>query len=381
MRRLTLALFAGPYLALALLSGFSLGRGHGLAVGLAAFASVFGLALLGHGVVLVASASRAAREEIAGIRELAASLSERVDRLEAQLRDRPDERTARLESPARVASGSAERPGRPLDPPDARRAPSLDAVQEPVRAAVLEGRLGLALQPIVALPERRTVAFEARAQLQGADVLPGMADLRDAAREAGVAAALDRLMLRRCAAIAGKLRAGNPSILLFCSISNEALVDDMCLAQLNGLLASDRDLASALVLQIDEAQFEAERGSVRRNLELLAQLGLQVCIANLSRLPDPAEPRAASGAAFVKLEPALWRGRSADGGPDPAAFSSQARNLGAAIILDHIEIEADAELAGRLQVGYGQGALFGRPRNVSAAILAEADRAEPSVPA
>src|SRR6202007_2840352 len=135
-------------------------------------------------------------------------------------------------------------------------------LMETVREALAENRVDLYLQPVVALPQRKTVFYESFTRLRdesGRGLMP--TEYLSVAEPGGLVTAIDNLLLFRCVQIVRRLAKQDRRIGIFCNISTASLRDETFFPQFLEFLNENRDLAGALIFEIGQAAFDA-RGSV-----------------------------------------------------------------------------------------------------------------------
>jgi cyclic-di-GMP phosphodiesterase TipF (flagellum assembly factor) len=256
------------------------------------------------------------------------------------------------------------------------------ALLETIRDALTENRVDLYLQPIVGLPQRKTVFYESFSRLRddtGRVLMP--AEYLAVAEPAGLMTAVDNLLLFRCVQIVRRLAKQDRRIGIFCNISMASLADESFFPQFLDLLTDNRDLAGALIFEVGQAAFEA-RGSVEaRNMGKLADLGFRFSLDKVLDLD--LQDLSRSDVKFVKVaaQALLDQLVEVDGRlilrslPDLAAedFAQLTRRYGVEVIAEKVESERQVIDILDLDIAYGQGHLFGEPRAIKDAVLAEAD--------
>ncbi|HSV02956.1 MAG TPA: EAL domain-containing protein, partial [Phenylobacterium sp.] len=215
MRRLTLALLVATYLCLSLIVALTLWRyGGGWGAGVAALVGGLGLCFAFHGLIERALETGAIRGEIAAVREAHRILIDQVERLDRRVTEVAEttagEAIRRSQALAdevhlledlveRMAQQLAEHGSAPAFGHPTGEAPRPSgALFETVRAALTENRVDLYLQPILALPQRRTVFYESFSRLRdesGRVLMP--AEYLAVAEPAGLVTAIDNLLLFR----------------------------------------------------------------------------------------------------------------------------------------------------------------------------------------
>jgi len=263
---------------------------------------------------------------------------------------------------------------------DARQSPAL---LDTVREALTENRVDLFLQPIVALPQRRTQYYESFSRLRDATgrvMMP--AEYLSVAEPGGLVTAIDNLLLFRCVQIVRRLAKQDRKIGIFCNISTASLADESFFPQFLELLTINRDLSGALIFEIGQAAFDA-RGSIEaRNMGKLADLGFRFSLDKITDLDLDLQDLARSDVKFIKIgaQMLLDELTEIDGRmvlrslPDLAAedFTTLTRRYGVEVVAEKVEAERQVVDILDLNIGFGQGHLFGEPRAIKEAVLSEA---------
>jgi len=403
MRRLTLALLCATYLCLSLIVALTLWRnGGGWGAGVAALVGGLGLCFAFHGLIERALETGAIKGEIAAVREAHAILIDQVEKLDARLGEVAQavavdqHRAEELVDEVHMLEDLVQRMQHRLDEhgrsdapfpsrlggaPDLRQSPAL---LETVRSALIDNRVDLYLQPIMGLPQRRTVFYESFSRLRdetGRVMMP--AEYLTVAEPGGLITAIDNLLLFRCVQIVRRLAKQSRRIGIFCNISMASLGDESFFPQFLELLTANRDLAGALIFEIGQQAFDA-RGSVEaRSMGKLADLGFRFSVDKVTDLDLDFQDLSRSDVKFLKIGAQMLIDEltEVDGRmvlralPDLAAedFTALTRRYGVDVIVEKVENERQVVDILELNVGYGQGHLFGEPRAIKDAVLAEAN--------
>jgi cyclic-di-GMP phosphodiesterase TipF (flagellum assembly factor) len=406
MRRLTLALLCATYLCLSLIVALTLWRnGGGWGAGVAALVGGLGLCLAFHGLIERALETGAIKSDIESVREAHRILITQVEALDDKLGQVAEaiaddgRRAEELIDEVHMLEGLVERMQHRLDDRGAVSPfPVMRAVEsnpapallETVRAALAENRVDLYLQPVLALPQRKTVFYESYSRLRdttGRVMMP--AEYLAVAEPGGLITALDNLLLFRCVQIVRRLAKQDRRIGIFCNISMASLADDVFFPQFLDLLTANRDLAGALIFEIGQQAFDS-RGSVEaRNMGKLAELGFRFSLDKITDLDLDLQDLARADVKFLKIGAQFLLDElvEVDGLlvlkslPDLAAedFAALTRRYGVEVVIEKVETERQVAEILDLNVGFGQGHLFGEPRAIKDAVLAEAD--PPGAPA
>ncbi|MBI1682076.1 flagella assembly cyclic-di-GMP phosphodiesterase TipF [Caulobacter hibisci] len=403
MRRLKLALLTGAYLCLALIVSLLLWRmGATPAVGLSAFIGSLGLCFAFHAIVSHAFDNAQLKLDIETVREAHAILVEQIEKIDArmttlvetvaedaekrsaelttevhQLEDLMQRMSERLESQLthQVAAARHDARSRPVAAP-------VDAMLEIVQDALAENRVDLYLQPVVSLPQRRTVFYESFSRLRdetGRVMMP--AEYLAVAESQGLMTAIDNLLLFRCVQIVRRLAKQDRKVGIFCNISLASLADESFFPQFLEFLQGHKDLAGSLIFELGQTAFN-QRGPVEaRHMARLASLGFQFSLDKVVDLDLDFQDLARADVKFVKVgaQLILEQLEEQDGKlvlsslPDlnAADFAALMRRYGVEVIAEKVEAERQIAEILDLDIGYGQGHLFGEPRAIRDAVLAE----------
>ncbi|RAK62134.1 EAL domain-containing protein [Phenylobacterium kunshanense] len=404
MRRLTLALLCATYLCLSLIAALSLWRnGFGGGVAVSAFLGGLGLCLASHGMIMRMLEMRELRGEVEAVRDAHRILLDQVERIDgrvvqvakiveadvsrsAELTDEVHlleklvhKLTRRFDEQPQVAPYLAARGGHDVRGHEGRRPQSL---MEVVREALTQGRVDLYLQPVMALPQRKTVFYESYSRLRDATgqvIMP--AEYLAVAEPNGLVTAIDNLLLFRCVQIVRRLARQDRRVGIFCNISMASLSDDEFFPQFLDLLRANRDLAPALIFEVGQAAFEARNGVAARNMARLADLGFRFSLDKVTNLDLDLQDLSRADVKFVKIGAQTLLDELTEvedrlvlrSMPDLAAedFALLMRRYGVDLIAEKVENERQVVDILDLDIQFGQGHLFGEPRAIKEAVLAE----------
>jgi len=406
MRRLTLGLLCATYLCLSLIVALTLWRnGGGWGAGVAALVGGLGLCFAFHGLIERALETGAVKGDVADLREAHKILLDQVEALDARLGEvvetmaedlhRSEELIDEVHLLERLVQRMEQRLGEQDEAGEAGEAAShfplrlggdmrqAPALLDTVREALTENRVDLFLQPIVNLPQRRTQYYESYSRLRdetGRVMMP--AEYLSVAEPGGLVTAIDNLLLFRCVQIVRRLAKQDRKVGIFCNISMASLADESFFPQFLDLLTANRDLGGSLIFEIGQAAFDA-RGSVEaRNMGKLADLGFRFSLDKVTDLDLDLQDLSRSDVKFLKIGAAFLLDEltEVDGRPvlrslpDLAAqdFAALTRRYGVQLIAEKVETERQVVDILDLDIGFGQGHLFGEPRAIKEAVLSEA---------
>jgi cyclic-di-GMP phosphodiesterase TipF (flagellum assembly factor) len=401
MRRLTLALLCATYLCLSLIVALTLWRyGGGWGAGVAALVGGLGLCFAFHGLIERTLETGQIKGEIDSIRDSQKILIDQVEALDARVTEVAESvaeqalrRSEQLADEVHMLEHLVQRMRHQLDDHGANAAfperagadhRTSGALLETIRDALTENRVDLYLQPVVGLPQRKTVFYESFSRLRdetGRVMMP--AEYLSVAEPAGLMTAIDNLLLFRCVQIVRRLAKQDRKIGIFCNISMASLADESFFPGFLDLLTDNKDLAGALIFEVGQSAFES-RGSVEaRNMGKLADLGFRFSIDKVVDLDLDLQDLSRSDVKFVKIaaQRLLDDLVEVDGRlilrslPDLQAedFAALTRRYGVELIAEKVETERQVVDVLDLDISLGQGHLFGEPRAIKDAVLAEAD--------
>ena len=401
MRRLTLVLLCAAYLCLSLIVALSLWRnGGGWGAGVAALTGTAGFFLAIHGLVARWLDAGTLKSEIAAVREAQRILIDQIERVDARVSEVAEtlagdalRRSEELSDEVHLLEDLVQRISERLEertafaPRSGGRVhahPQSNALLETVRAALAENRVDLYLQPVVSLPQRRTMYYESFSRLRdetGRVLMP--AEYLAVAEPEGLVTSIDNLLLFRCVQIVRRLAKQDRKVGIFCNVSTASLGDESFFPQFVEMLSANRDLAPALIFELGQAAFDSRGAVEARNMAKLADLGFRFSLDKVTDLDLDLQDLARSDVKFVKVsaQPLLNELVEQDGRlvlkslPDLAAedFAALTRRYGVEVIAEKVETERQVVDILDLDIGFGQGHLFSEPRPIRDAVLAEAD--------
>jgi cyclic-di-GMP phosphodiesterase TipF (flagellum assembly factor) len=405
MRKITSALLFAAYAIIALTVAALLWRGGaGWGAGFAALSGCLGFCFALHAVISQGASRAELEAEIEAVREAHRLLADALDAvqrgtnaLSQRLEEVDTHRSDELTNEVRMLEDLVQRMGQDISArlsglrreenaatPEGRRSRQAVALIETVRSALADNRVDLYLQPVVSLPQRKTVFYESFSRLRdesGRVLMP--AEYLTVAEPEGLISAIDNLLLFRCVQIVRRLAKQDRKVGIFCNISMASLGDDVFFPQFLEFLADNKDLAGALIFEVGQAAFE-DRGPVEaRNMAKLADLGFRFSLDKVTTLDIDFQDLQRSDVKFLKVgaEVLLEQLLEIEGRPTlkamsdihAADFAALTRRYGVDVVAEKVESERQVVDILDLEIGYGQGHLFGEPRAIREQVLAETD--------
>ncbi len=400
MRKLTLALLSGAYICISLMFAILAWRlGGGAGAGVAALVGSLGLCFAVQGMVARLGQEGELAGEIETIREAHQILAREIEKIQSRLTEvvetvaedamrRSEEIYSEVQLLEDVVQTIGERLETQLslqvDRAEAEAvSPQASALLQTVRAALDAGRVDLYLQAVVSLPQRRTQYYESFSRLRdetGRVLMP--AEFLSVAEPGGLVAAIDNLLLFRCVQIVRRMAGQDRKIGIFCNISLASLGDEAFFPHFMEFMAANRDLADALIFELGQSAYRARGAVEARNMARLADLGFRFSLDKVSDLGIDFLDLARADVAFVKIAAPLLIEQLEDQDGrlvlrsipeiEAADFAALARRHAVELVVEKVESERQVVDILDLDIRLGQGHLFGEPRPIRDAVLADA---------
>jgi cyclic-di-GMP phosphodiesterase TipF (flagellum assembly factor) len=401
LRRLTLALLSGAYICISLIIAVLTWRiGGGAGAGMAALVGTLGLCFAVQGVIARLNQQGELAGQVEAVREAHLILAGEIETIQSRLTEvvetvaedalrRSEEIYSEVQLLEDVVQHMGERIeaqlSRQVDRAEAEAeaiSPQASALLQTVRAALDAGRVDLYLQAVVSLPQRRTQFYESFSRLRdetGRVLMP--AEFLSVAEPGGLVSAIDNLLLFRCVQIVRRLAGQERKVGIFCNISLASLGDEDFFPPFMEFMAANRDLAGSLIFELGQSAFNARGGVEARNMAKLADLGFRFSLDKVTNLGLDFQDLARADVGFVKIAaPLLIEQLEDDGGRltlrsipeiEAADLATLARRHGVELVAEKVESERQVVDILDLDISLGQGHLFGEPRPIRDAVLAE----------
>ncbi|MBR0678926.1 EAL domain-containing protein [Roseomonas eburnea] len=230
-----------------------------------------------------------------------------------------------------------------------------------LRRTIAERRFRLAFQPIVLLADRRAHHYEALLRPIPTPGTPygDASEFIALAETVGLSEALDWAVVET-ACEAARAAAGAR---IACNLSGLSLQSPAFRDRLCAKLEAAPDLACRLLLEITETAEIEDEAEARRTVEALRARGLPICIDDFGAGAAAFRYLRAFRVDFVKVD-GVYVTHAPESERDRGFISAMvdlARTVGAQVVAERIETEAQAAVMRDLGVSFGQGYLFGRP--------------------
>ncbi len=402
MRALTQGFLFFGYLFLALTVGAFIWRaGLGAGAGAAGAVATMGLMIAVHAGIAGRADKAALRDEIEQVREAHRLLADAMESTQGALTDLAQAIESGAVTSNETLSGEVrmletliqrmsetleQRAAQPVptNPFEARHREQSNVLLATIHDALAENRVDLYLQPVVSLPQRRTIFYESFTRLRAADDRVMMlAEYLSVAEGEGLVPAIDNLLLFRCAQIVRRLARQDRKVGVFCNVALSSLGDETFFPRFLDFLSENRDLNQALIFELGQANFDARGAVEARNMAKLADLGFRFSIDKVQTLDLDFADLQRSDVKFMKVAADLLIEQllDLDGASalpslrdiSAADFAGLTRRYGIELIAEKCESERQIVDILELDIAMGQGHLFGEPRAIKEAVLAETD--------
>jgi len=234
--------------------------------------------------------------------------------------------------------------------------------------ALEDNRVDLYLQPIVSLPSRKTIYYEAFSRVRDEDdnvIFP--TQYLKLAEDSGLVGTLDNLLLFRCIQVIRRLGPRKPDIRFFCNISSVSLNDKEFFPQFIDFMLDNQELAERLVFEFAQQDVVRMSPEIQRSLSNLGRRGFRF---SMDRIIDPGlglADLATRYFRYIKLGASFMLDGASEIHPEDMKEACSRYDID--LIIEKIEDEEMILEILDYEIDYGQGYLFGEPRLSSDAAL------------
>lgn len=235
-----------------------------------------------------------------------------------------------------------------------------DEILNIMHYALEDNRIDLYLQPIVALPARKVLHYEAYSRVRddkGEVIFPSQ--YIKLAEDSGLVSTLDNLLLFRCIQVIRRLGTRKPNMRFFCNISSVSLNDKDFFPQFVDFMLDNQELADRLVFEFTQQDVLRQPNNIWDSLATLGKKGFRFSMDNVQVLNHDLSDLAARYFRYVKLSSDLLLDETID--IDKNDIREAYKRYDIEVIIE--KIESDPTLVEILDCGIdrGQGYLFGEP--------------------
>ncbi len=275
----------------------------------------------------------------------------------------PSPSTAHIESDV----SKIERPSLVVEPPELEeeQGPDRDEILEIVRTGLQENRVDLYLQPVVRLPQRRAMFYEAFSRIRGPHgeiITPGQ--YLSVAEEAGLIGTVDNLLLIRCVQLIRRVRQRKNEIGFFVNVSARTMRDSSFFHQFVEFLDRNSDLNKSLILEFSQEDIDAATAPVKEGLKMLADMGFAFSMDRVTRLDMDFQKLGENNFRYLKVAASdlLPGGAGLPMNIHPDDLQEALTRADIELIASMVEDEDTVIGLLDVEIGYGQGYLFGVPK-------------------
>lgn len=241
---------------------------------------------------------------------------------------------------------------------------SKTVIKSLVMHAVKHRDLEMFVQPIVALPQRKTRFYElyARVRAKSGHYIPA-AQFLPLAKEERIDGEIDNLLLIECLKVmraSAHIKNVTP---FFVNITRATLSNKVFMNRLLTFIAKNRSLAPRLIFEIPEYQYKNLPSSLHKVLGGLGQLGCGFALSGVQSLDVNVRALMVAKVRYLKLDKDVLR-RMIETNAGLVETVKRKRMLegnGVGVIAEKLETENDLRRLMDLDMNFGQGYLFGRP--------------------
>ncbi|MEH6402225.1 MAG: EAL domain-containing protein [Sneathiella sp.] len=243
--------------------------------------------------------------------------------------------------------------------------PTKEEILEIVRTGLQENRVDLYLQPVVRLPQRRALFYEAFSRIRGPRgnvITPGQ--YLAVAEEAGLIGTIDNLLLIRCVQLIRRVRQRNNELGFFVNVSARTLRDSSFFHQFVEFLDRNRDLSKSLILEFSQEDIDTATEPVKDGLKMLADMGFSFSMDHVVRLDIDFSKLGEDNFRYLKVAAVdlLPGGNGLPMNIHPDDLREALTRANIELIASMVEDEDTVIGLLDVDVSFGQGYLFGVPR-------------------
>lgn len=238
-----------------------------------------------------------------------------------------------------------------------------EAVSSSVMGAIEEGRMLLALQPIVHARTRKLAFFEGLLRLRRRDgTLIAASDFIEEAEQLGLARQVDRRALELGLA----LMAEHPQLKISINISSLTVGDEDWIAALQRLSGGRADMLGRLIVEMTETAMIHDFDAAAAFLDRLRALGCRIAIDDFGAGYTSFRHLRSLNVDMLKIDGAFVVDLVSDGHNQVIVKSmiEMAAALGLESVAEWVRDEATAAFLDAAGVTYLQGFLYGQPMSV-----------------
>ncbi|GAA6211086.1 hypothetical protein NBRC116602_08260 [Hyphomicrobiales bacterium 4NK60-0047b] len=272
--------------------------------------------------------------------------------------------TAQVAVQNQVSSPSEVSTNLPNNTPDDKGDYSLLAT---INEAIEANRIELFLQPIVGLPDRELVFYEAFSRLRndiGQLILPR--DFIPVAEAAELAPIIDNQIILRSIQVIQRLVEKGKGRTVFCNLSLTSLRDADFFSEFMDFIEANKWLKDYLIFEFSQKALEKAGAHEFERMTAISNLGFRFSLDQITRLDIDFKALADRRFAFVKINSSLLLGNmeGAKAQIHSADLDHFLNRLNITMIIDKVERESIVRQLRDYNVNFAQGDLFCEPKPV-----------------
>ena len=236
-----------------------------------------------------------------------------------------------------------------------------------INDAIEANRIELFLQPIVGLPDRELVFYEAYSRLRndiGQLILPR--DFIPVAETAELAPIIDNQIILRSIQVIQRLVEKGKGRTVFCNLSMTSLRDADFFSEFMDFIEANIWLKDYLIFEFSQKSLEKAGSQEFERMSAISNLGFRFSLDQITRLDIDFKALADRRFAFVKINASLLLGNmeGAKAQIHSADLDHFLNRLNITMIIDKVERESIVRQLRDYNVNYAQGDLFCEPKPV-----------------
>lgn len=236
-----------------------------------------------------------------------------------------------------------------------------------VNEAIEANRIELFLQPIVGLPDRELVYYEAFSRLRndiGQLILPR--DFIGVAEAAELTPIIDNQIILRSIQVIQRLVEKGKGRTVFCNLSLTSLRDADFFSEFMDFIEANKWLKDYLVFEFSQKALEKAGGQEFERMTAISNLGFKFSLDQITRLDIDFKALADRNFAFVKINASLLLGNmeGAKAQIHSADLDHFLSRLNITMIVDKVERDSIVRQLRDYNVNFAQGDLFCEPKPV-----------------
>lgn len=322
------------------------------------------------------------------LRDVATTVAEHQQKIDAARQPEtlpppaPVNDTAPVNDIAPFVAGAAPLSAEPAARVDAELKRRDEARLAEILDAFAKGGVEIQLQPITALPQRRTVGYEVLARLRlpdGALLMP--AEFLAALERAGQGAALDAQVLTRALAVAGHLNGKAADHFLSINLTATTWGDARALQSVSRILQAYEAQAARLIIETPQRLYRGLDPTRLGLIGAMAARGARFAMDQVSDLRIDPAALAERGFRYVKVPASLLDAmseRMAGTDIDAADLAALMRRFGVELIGERAELDRQVADFIDFDIRLAQGYAISEPRPVRPEVFQPAAAAEPA---